>query len=64
MNNNLMTVWSGKTKHWDEIIDAFANAGIKRDVDKKTWTIKVDSDRYSEAYGILMELNSMLEAGW
>ena len=57
-------IWSGKTKYFDEIVDTFASAGIKYEANKKNWTISVDKDRYSEAYGMLMDLNQVLEAGW
>jgi hypothetical protein len=60
----MMQIWSGKTDYFDEIVDTFECAGIKCEVDKKKWTIKVDSNRYDEASGMLMDLNSLLEAGW
>jgi hypothetical protein len=58
----MITVWSGYTEYFDEIIDCFASAGIKYEVKGKT--ILVEEARYNEAYGILCELNSVLEAGW
>jgi hypothetical protein len=62
--NEFVIVWSGRTEYFDEIIDTFASAGIKREVDEKNWVIKVERSRYNEAYGMLMDLNTVLEAGW
>ena len=60
----MQQIWSGKTEYFDEIVDTFMSEGIKTEVNKKKWTISVDEKRYSEAYGMLCELNSLLEAGW
>jgi len=64
MNIEFVTIWSGKTEHFDEILDTLDCAGIKTEVDRKNWVIKVDRKRYNEANGMLMDLNSVLEAGW
>lgn len=58
----MMQVWSGKTKYFDEIIDTFASAGIKYEIQGNS--ILVDEKDYSNAYGMLCELNSILNAGW
>jgi hypothetical protein len=33
-------------------------------LDRKQGTIEVDKKRYNECYGMLMDLNSALGAGW
>tara|TARA_B110000503_G_C7029844_1_gene363523 strand:+ start:140 stop:370 length:231 start_codon:yes stop_codon:yes gene_type:complete len=60
----MVEVWRGKDKYFDEIVDAIASSGIKYEVNKKAWTISVDRKDYSQANGILMDLNECLEAGW
>ena len=55
-------IWSGYTEFFDEIVDTFASAGIKYEV--SGYTISVEKNRYNEAYGMLCELNSLLDAGW
>lgn len=62
--DNFVVVWSGRTEYFDEIVDSLFTAGIKCEVDKQKSTIRVPKERYDEANGILMELNSILEAGW
>jgi hypothetical protein len=57
-------IWKGKTEYFDEIVDSFLSAGIKVDVDYKKHIIAVEEKDYDQAYGILMELNQALEAGW
>jgi hypothetical protein len=57
-------IWYGKTKYWDEIVEAFENQGFKLNVNKKQWTIEVEDKDYNQAYAILCELNEILEAGW
>ena len=37
-----MTIWSGYTKYWDEILDAFSCQGIKYEADKNKRIIKVE----------------------
>ena len=66
MENNIVyqNIWSGRTKHFDEIADTFGCTGVAMKVDKKKWTIEVDKKRYDECYGMLMDLNSLLGAGW
>jgi hypothetical protein len=55
-------IWYGYTEIFDEIVDTFACAGIKYEV--KGYTISVEDSRYNEAYGMLCELNNLLDAGW
>jgi hypothetical protein len=57
-------IWKGKTEYFDEIVDTFLSAGIKTEYDEKKWTISVADESYSYAYGMLCELNSLLQAGW
>ena len=57
-------IWKGRTEYFDEMVDALMCAGIKMTVDKKQWTISVADKDYSQANGILMDLNQLLEAGW
>ncbi len=57
-------IWYGKTKYWDEIVEAFENQGFKLNVNKEQWTIKVEDKDYNQANAILCELNEILEAGW
>ena len=56
-------IWYGKTKYWDEIVEAFENQGFKLNVNKKQWTIEVEDKDYNQAYAILCELNEIFEAG-
>jgi hypothetical protein len=58
----MMQIWNGYTEFFDEIVDTFASAGINYEI--KGNEILVDKKDYNEAYGILCELNSLLEAGW
>ena len=55
-------IWSGYTEYFDEIVDTFLCAGIKCEI--KDYTILVEDGRYNEAYGMLCELNNLLECGW
>ena len=57
-------IWCGKTKYWDEIVEAFENQGFNLKIDKKKWSIEVEDKDYNQAYSILCELNEILEAGW
>ena len=57
-------IWNERTEYFDEIVDCFACAGIKYEADSENYTISVESGRYSEAYGILCELNNELNCGW
>ena len=54
-------IWYGYTEIFDEIVDTFECAGIKCEV--KGYTISVEDKRYNEAYGMLCELNNLLEEG-
>lgn len=58
----MMQVWSGYTQYFDEILDTLASAGIEYEVEGNS--IMVDKKDYTEAYGMLCELNSILGAGW
>lgn len=57
-------IWSGRTPYFDEIADTFGCTGVPMKVDRKKWTIEVDKKRYGECYDMLMDLNSLLGAGW
>jgi len=57
-------IWYGKTKYFDEIVDAFLSAGIKTEYNKKKKEILVEDKSVDHAHGILMELNQLLDAGW
>jgi hypothetical protein len=58
----MVQIWSGSTPYFDEIIDTFASAGIDYEVQGDS--ILVSKNDYSNAYGMLCELNSILNAGW
>jgi hypothetical protein len=60
----MVTLWSGKTRFFDEIVDAVACAGIPWKVDKEKFIVEVPESRYTEGYGILMDLNTFFGAGW
>ena len=62
--NEMQVIWRGKNPFWFEILDAFASAGIKYAADRQSYVIKVASKDYDQANGILMDLNTELEAGW
>jgi hypothetical protein len=49
-------IWYGKTKYFDEIVDSLECAGIKCEVDRKAWTIKVPDKDYTRANGILKHI--------
>ena len=60
----MTTIWRGKMEFWFEVLDAFSASGIRYSADRQTWTIKVADEQVNRANGILMEINSELEAGW
>jgi len=60
----MTTIWKGKMNLWFEVLDAFGTAGIRYSANRQNWTIKVDDEQVNEANGILMEINSELEASW
>ncbi len=62
--DDMQVVWRGKNPYWFEILDSFSAQGIRYSADRQKHVIKVASKDYTRAYGILMELNSELEAGW
>ena len=61
---HMTTIWKGKMEFWFEVLDAFSAAGINYSADRSNWTIKVADEQVTRANGILMEINSELEAGW
>lgn len=62
--DDMQVVWRGKNPYWFEILDAFSAQGIRYSADRQKYVIKVAAKDYTQAYGILMELNNELEAGW
>ena len=61
---NMITIWRGKTEYFDEMVDTLKGYGLTVDADKKKYTISVAENEVTRANGLLMELNSELEAGW
>lgn len=62
--NQMEVVWKGRTKYFDEIVDTIASAGVKYEVDKPNYIIKVEKKDVSNVNGMLCELNELLQAGW
>lgn len=62
--NEMVNVWSGKTRGWDDILETFSNQGIIYKADNKKWTVKVARKDYNNAYDILCEINQMAGYGW